>query len=121
MVFFPLRAFTLFSLLTLFATTVVNGTPAVKRDSRTSAPSGAVVVRGSGTKSGEYSTVQAAVNSLASDGTAKVIFIYAGKSIFLWVIKRVGMETERFFLFLGTYSEQVYIDRKGKTTVCAFS
>ncbi|KAK0470952.1 pectin lyase fold/virulence factor [Armillaria novae-zelandiae] len=94
MVSFPLRALTVLSLLTLFATTVVNGTPAVKQDSRTSAPSGAVVVRGSGTKSGEYSTVQAAVNSLSSNGTAK---------------------TDRFFL--GTYSEQVYIDRKGKTTI----
>ncbi|KAK0451339.1 pectin lyase fold/virulence factor [Desarmillaria tabescens] len=94
MAFLPLRALTFFSLLVLFATSLVNATPAVKRDSRTSALSGAVVVRGSGTKSGEYSTVQAAVNSLPNDGTAKVIFIYA-----------------------GTYSEQVYIDRKGKTTI----
>ncbi|KAK0493493.1 pectin lyase fold/virulence factor [Armillaria luteobubalina] len=93
MVFFPLRAFTLFSLLTLFATTVVNGTPAVKRDSRTSAPSGAVVVRGAEQSQG----------NTARDGTAKVIFIYAGKSIFL--------------VRVGTYSEQVYIDRKGKTTI----
>ncbi|KAK0186335.1 pectin lyase fold/virulence factor [Armillaria mellea] len=99
MVFFSLRALAVFSLLVLFTTDVVNGTPAVKRDSRTSAPSGAVVVRGSGTKSGEYSTVQGAVNSLPNDGTARVIFIYAGK------------------FSLGTYSEQVYIDRKGKTTI----
>ncbi|PBK81325.1 pectinesterase-like protein [Armillaria gallica] len=95
MAFFPLRALTVFSLLILFTTNVVNATPSVKRDSRTSAPSGAAVVRGSGTKSGEYSTVQAAVNSLPNDETARVIFIYAGK----------------------TYSEQVYIDRKGKTTI----
>ncbi|KAK0470932.1 pectin lyase fold/virulence factor [Armillaria novae-zelandiae] len=61
---------------------------------RTSAPDGAVAVRGSGTKSGEYSTVQAAVDSLPNDGTAQVIFIYA-----------------------GTYSEQVYIDRDGQTTI----
>ncbi|SJL08964.1 related to Pectinesterase [Armillaria ostoyae] len=96
MAFFPLRALTVFSLLILFATNVVNATPAVKRDSRTSAPSGAVVVRGSGTKSGEYSTVQAAVNSLPNDGTARVIFIYAGKS---------------------TRLAKIYVDRKGKTTI----
>ncbi|KAK0199659.1 pectin lyase fold/virulence factor [Desarmillaria ectypa] len=94
MAFLPLRALTFFSLLVLFATSLVNATPAVKRDSRTSAPSGAVVVRGSGTKSGEYSKVQAAINALPNDGTTQVIFIYA-----------------------GTYSEQVYIDRKGKTTI----
>lgn len=83
MAFFPLRALTGFFLLILFTTNVVSATPSVKRDSRTSAPSGAVVVRGSGTKSGEYITVQAAVNLLPNDETARVIFIYAGKSTFL--------------------------------------
>ncbi|KAK0199648.1 pectin lyase fold/virulence factor [Desarmillaria ectypa] len=94
MAFFRFPGLTFFSLLVLFVTSLVNATPAVKRDSRTSAPSGAVVVRGSGTKSGEYSTVQAAVTALPNDGTTQVIFIYA-----------------------GTYSEQVYINRTGKTTI----
>ncbi|KAK0493504.1 pectinesterase [Armillaria luteobubalina] len=90
------RVLSFFYLLLLFAVHSVDATPAqtVKRDSRTSAPSGAVVVRGSGTQSGEYSTVQAAVDSLPDDGTEQVIFIYA-----------------------GTYSEQVYIDRDGQTTI----
>ncbi|KAJ6624381.1 pectinesterase [Mycena sp. CBHHK59/15] len=69
-------------------------TPLEKRVSRTTPPSGAVVVRGSGTLSGEYSTIQAAVNSLPSDGSAKVIFIYP-----------------------GTYTEQVYITRTGQLTI----
>ncbi|SJL14529.1 related to pectinesterase precursor [Armillaria ostoyae] len=90
---FPLQAFAFFSLILLFAR-LVNATPAVKRDSRTSAPSGAVVVRASGAASGEYSTVQAAVDSLDDDGSDQVIFIYA-----------------------GTYTEQVYIDRDGQTTI----
>ncbi|KAK0217514.1 pectin lyase fold/virulence factor [Armillaria nabsnona] len=94
MAFHSLRALTFFCLLVLFAVCIVDATPAVKRDGRTSAPSGAVVVRGSGTKSGEHSTVQAAVDSLPDDGTEQVIFIYA-----------------------GTYSEQVYIDRDGQTTI----
>ncbi|KAK0211910.1 carbohydrate esterase family 8 protein [Armillaria fumosa] len=93
MAFLFLQALSFFYLL-LFAVCSVDATPAVKRDSRTSAPSGAVIVRGSGTKSGEYSTVQAAVDSLPDDGTEQVIFIYA-----------------------GTYSEQVYIDRNGQTTI----
>ncbi|KAK0186324.1 pectin lyase fold/virulence factor [Armillaria mellea] len=94
MAFLSLRALIFFCLLILFAACSVDATPTVKRDSRTSAPSGAVVVRGSGTKSGEYSTIQAAVDSLPDDGTEQVIFIYA-----------------------GTYSEQVYIDRDGQTTI----
>lgn len=93
MALLPLQAFAFFSLVLLFAR-LVNATPAVKRDSRTSAPTGSVVVRASGTASGEYSTVQAAVDSLADDGTDQVIFIYA-----------------------GTYTEQVYIDRDGQTTI----
>ncbi|KAK0476339.1 pectin lyase fold/virulence factor [Armillaria novae-zelandiae] len=93
MALLPLQTFAFFSLLLLFAR-LVYATPAVKRDSRTSAPSGAVVVRASGTASGEYSTVQAAVDSLDDDGTDQVIFIYA-----------------------GTYTEQVYIDRDGQTTI----
>ncbi|GLB38093.1 hypothetical protein LshimejAT787_0411440 [Lyophyllum shimeji] len=65
-----------------------------KRASSTSPPSGAIVVRQSGTQSGEFSTVQAAVNSLPNDSSARTIFIYP-----------------------GTYNEQVYISRAGKTTL----
>ncbi|KAG7443475.1 pectin lyase-like protein [Guyanagaster necrorhizus] len=94
MVFLALRSLTLFYLIVLFASRLANANPVVKRESRTSAPTGAVVVRGSGAASGEYSTVQAAVDSLADDGTDQVIFIYE-----------------------GTYTEQVYIDRDGQTTI----
>ncbi|KAJ7914282.1 carbohydrate esterase family 8 protein, partial [Mycena leptocephala] len=62
--------------------------------SRTTPPSGAVVVRGSGTLNGEFSTVQAAVNSLPNDSSTRTIFIYP-----------------------GTYKEQVYITRAGALTV----
>lgn len=94
MAFFTIRALTFFSLLFIFAANGVEATPAVKRDSRTSAPSGSVVVRASGASSGEYSTVQDAVDSLPDDDTDQVIFIYE-----------------------GTYNEQVYIDRDGQTTI----
>lgn len=63
---------------------------------RTSPPSGAKVVRSGTTTSGEYSTVQAAVNALPNDSTTQSIFIYS-----------------------GTYKEQVYITRTGPTTVSA--
>ncbi|THU90141.1 pectin lyase-like protein [Dendrothele bispora CBS 962.96] len=56
-------------------------------------PSGAVVVRQSGTQSGEFSTVQAAINSLDST-SSKTIFI-----------------------FPGTYNEQVSITRTGPLTI----
>lgn len=82
MVFPSLRSLTFFSLLPLFAN-LVDANPALKRESRTSAPSGAVVVRASGAASGEYSTVQAAVDSLTDDGSDQVIFIYEGNWIFL--------------------------------------
>ncbi|KAJ7713006.1 carbohydrate esterase family 8 protein, partial [Mycena metata] len=64
-----------------------------ERVSRTTPPSGAVVVRGTGTTSGDFSTIQAAVNSL-DDASTQVIFIYP-----------------------GTYKEQVYITRTGKLTI----
>ncbi len=81
MAFLSLRALTFFCLLVLFAACIVDATPAVKRDSRTSAPSGAVVVRGSGTKSGEHSTVQSAVDSLPDDGTERLfLFMRASRT-----------------------------------------
>jgi pectin methylesterase-like acyl-CoA thioesterase len=67
---------------------------AVLAASRTSPPSGALVVRAGTSNSGEYKTVQAAVNALPNDGSSKSIFIYP-----------------------GTYTEQVYITRSGPLTV----
>jgi pectinesterase len=49
-----------------------------KRTARTSPPSGCLVVRGSGTESGEYSTLSAAVTALGSSTAAACIFIYSG-------------------------------------------
>lgn len=57
--------------------------------SRTLPPSGCLVVRGSGTKTGEYSTVSSAV-ALLSATAASCIFIYP-----------------------GVYAESVYIKNKG--------
>ncbi|KAJ7480591.1 carbohydrate esterase family 8 protein [Mycena latifolia] len=71
-----------------------HASPLEKRVSRTTPPSGAVVVRGSGTQSGEFSTLQAAVNSLPNDSSAQVIFMYP-----------------------GTYTEQVSITRTGMLTI----
>ncbi|KAF8591882.1 carbohydrate esterase family 8 protein [Ramaria rubella] len=65
-----------------------------KRASRTSPPSGAIVVRQTGATAGEFTTVQAAVNSLPNDSSAQSIFIYP-----------------------GTYSEQVTISRSGPLTI----
>ncbi|KAJ3039110.1 hypothetical protein HDV00_012601 [Rhizophlyctis rosea] len=65
--------------------------------SLTSPPSGAVVVRQSGTKSGEFSTISAAIKSLDSS-SSKTIFIYP-----------------------GTYTEQVYITRSGALTIRGYT
>ncbi|ESK92758.1 pectinesterase a [Moniliophthora roreri MCA 2997] len=64
----------------------------------TSPPSGALVVRQSGTKSGEYSTVSAAVAALGPGTSSKTIFIYP-----------------------GTYKEQVYITYGGPLTIYGYS
>ncbi|KAF5341452.1 hypothetical protein D9758_014753 [Tetrapyrgos nigripes] len=72
---------------------LVIASPLEKRVSRTSPPSGAVVVRQSGTQSGEFSTLQAAINSL-DDSSSKTIFI-----------------------FPGTYNEQISITRSGPLTI----
>lgn len=63
--------------------------------SRTSPPSGSLVVRAGTTTSGEYSTINKALAALPSDSSSRSIFIYS-----------------------GTYSEQVYITRSGPLTVC---
>ncbi|KAF5309030.1 hypothetical protein D9619_013597 [Psilocybe cf. subviscida] len=65
-----------------------------RRGSRTSPPSGAVVVRPSNPGSGEFTSIQAAVNSLPNDSSSRTIFI-----------------------FPGTYSEQVIITRSGPLTI----
>lgn len=67
----------------------------VRAVSRTSPPSGAVVVNPSAS-SGQYSTLTAAVASLPNDGSSQVIFMYP-----------------------GTYEEQVLIDRSGPLQVSA--
>ncbi|KAJ6529176.1 carbohydrate esterase family 8 protein [Mycena vulgaris] len=61
--------------------------------SRTTPPTSAVIVRGSGTLAGELKTIEAAVTSPA-DTSAQVIFI-----------------------FPGTYTEQVHITRTGTVTL----
>ncbi|KAL0577664.1 hypothetical protein V5O48_004312 [Marasmius crinis-equi] len=71
---------------------------AVFAASRTSPPSGAIVVRAGTTISGEFKTVQAAVDSLPKDGSTRSIFIYP-----------------------GTYTEQVYITRPGPLTVYGYT
>ncbi|KAF8055432.1 pectinesterase [Lyophyllum atratum] len=90
------QSFHLCALLFMLLSTLLhtNATAIEKRASRTSPPSGVVIVRKTGALSGEFSTVQAAVNSLPNDSSARTIFIYP-----------------------GTYTEQVSISRVGKTTI----
>ncbi|KAF8624396.1 hypothetical protein AX15_005880 [Amanita polypyramis BW_CC] len=67
-------------------------------DSRTSPPSGAVVVRAGTTGEGEYSTITAALNSLPNDNSSCSIFIYP-----------------------GTYKEQLFISRPGGLTIYGYT
>ena len=67
----------------------------VEAASRTSPPSGALVVQSGTTTSGRYTTLSSAVAALPNDGSDQSIFIYP-----------------------GTYNEQVYIDIDGPLTVC---
>lgn len=50
----------------------------IKRAARTSTPSGCLTVRGSGTKTGEYSTLTAALAALGSGSASACIFVYSG-------------------------------------------
>ena len=50
-----------------------------KRESRTSPPSGAVIVRHDAAF-GEFTSIQAAVNSLPDDSSSRSIFIYSGQT-----------------------------------------
>ncbi|KAJ7274882.1 carbohydrate esterase family 8 protein [Mycena rebaudengoi] len=66
--------------------------------SRTVPPHAAVIVRGSGTQPGEFSTIQAAVTSLPADNSAQAIFVYP-----------------------GTYVEQVHLTRTGNLTILGYT
>lgn len=77
----------------------VYGAQLAKRTARTSPPSGCKTVRGSGTLSGEYATLTAALASLSTSSTAAAcIFIYS-----------------------GTYNEAVYINYKGALTLYGYT
>lgn len=78
--------------------TIAIPTELAKRAGRTSTLSGCLTVRGSGTKSGEYSTLTAAIAALGSSTAAKCIFIYS-----------------------GTYNEGVYINYKGPLTLYGYT
>src|SRR4051812_35501377 len=70
-----------------------------KRASRTSPPSSCLTVRNSGTQTGEYSTLGAALTALGTSSTAiACIFIYS-----------------------GTYKEQVTINYKGALTLYGYT
>jgi len=86
------QLFALLGAISAFASPLTSNL--VKRASRTSPPSGAVVVRQSGATSGQFTTVQAAVNSLPNDSSSRTIFIYP-----------------------GTYNEVVTISRSGPLTI----
>ncbi|KAF8660894.1 hypothetical protein AX16_001523 [Volvariella volvacea WC 439] len=66
--------------------------------SRTSPPSGALVVRAGTSTSGEYRTINAALAALPNDSSSRSIFIYP-----------------------GTYNEQVYITRSGPLTIYGYT
>ncbi|KAJ7262445.1 pectinesterase [Mycena rebaudengoi] len=66
--------------------------------SRTTPPSGAIVVREGTTTSGEFATINAALNSLPNDSSSRSVFI-----------------------FPGTYAEQVSISRAGPLTIYGYT
>jgi len=66
--------------------------------SRTTPPSGAIVVRKGTTTSGEFATLTAALNSLPNDSSSRSIFI-----------------------FPGTYAEQIDITRSGPLTIYGYT
>ncbi|EJD03927.1 carbohydrate esterase family 8 protein [Fomitiporia mediterranea MF3/22] len=66
--------------------------------SRTSPPSGAIVVNPSTSTSGQFKTVSSAIASLPNDATSQTIFI-----------------------FPGTYKEQVLINRPGPVTLLGYT
>ncbi|KAL5371258.1 hypothetical protein DPSP01_014390 [Paraphaeosphaeria sporulosa] len=73
--------------------------PLTKRAGRTGPPSGCKVVRGSGTQSGEYTTLGAAIIALGTSATVSAcIFIYS-----------------------GTYTEQVVVQYKGPLSIYGYT
>ncbi|KAM3068216.1 hypothetical protein ACMFMG_011262 [Clarireedia jacksonii] len=87
------------ALLTLSLAFSATASPLLeKRTARTSTPSGCLTVRGSGTKSGEYSTVAAALKALGSSTSAACVFIYS-----------------------GTYTEQITINYAGALTLYGYT
>ncbi|KAF9529465.1 pectin lyase fold/virulence factor [Crepidotus variabilis] len=83
-----------FCLVLLSVSTLALSPPA----SRTSPPAGAKIVRAGTSTSGEYSTFAAAVAALPNDSSSQTIFIYP-----------------------GTYTGQVNIQRSGPVTVLGYS
>ncbi|CAD6448272.1 70fdb3ac-9a96-4007-8a54-7e7c104cd397 [Sclerotinia trifoliorum] len=95
----PLKYLSNFLIAISFFVLAIDATPLVhKRAGRTSAPAGCLTVRGSGTHSGEYSTVGAALSALGSSKSAACIFIYG-----------------------GTYNEQLTIKYGGNLTVYGYT
>ncbi|KAK1222934.1 hypothetical protein PQX77_014211 [Marasmius sp. AFHP31] len=87
----------------------------------TTPPSGAVVVRQSGTKSGEYSTVSAAVASLGSGSSNRTIFIYPGIFLILGLFLPYSLSHSLHFPSVGTYKEQVVIGYGGPLTIYGYA
>jgi pectin methylesterase-like acyl-CoA thioesterase len=82
--------FHIFSALALACAALALSPPSL----RTTPPSGAKIVRAGTTTSGEYATLAAAVAALPADTSSQVIFMYP-----------------------GTYTGQVLIQRSGPVTV----
>ena len=103
-------------LLTLFVSSSsysVSAIPTLStRDSRTYPPNGAIVVKPSGAASGEFTSIQAAVNSLPNNMSPAVIFIYAGRAHRYRVFITQPMKWNS-----GIYYEQVTVSRSS-VTVC---
>ncbi|EIM81521.1 uncharacterized protein STEHIDRAFT_161706 [Stereum hirsutum FP-91666 SS1] len=85
-------SFAVFNLITLFLLPAL-----VLCASRTSPPSGSIVVRQSGTESGQFSTISAAVASLSGTASASI------------------------FVYPGTYTEQVVVDYGGPLTIYGYT
>jgi pectinesterase len=76
----------------------------VKRTARTSPPAGCLTVRHSGTLSGEYATVGAAVTALGSSTASACIFIYSGT----WDEGQISIKYSGNLTLYGYTSEWVF-------------
>ncbi|KAJ7197717.1 carbohydrate esterase family 8 protein [Mycena haematopus] len=81
------------------------GTCAITR--RTVPPSGAVIVRGSGTQAAEFGTLSAAVASLPADGSAQVIFVYPGTYVEQVHLTRANLTIMGFTQNVQSYTDNV--------------